>query len=224
MQFDRRIIWLLGVTALALLVIVLWRVRSDVADATDEVAGTADGVSQQFGPFGAPRSPAARLSPRGAAAGAPALEAEGVAGSAAYADCQTCRDQECTNFRNTGIDMYSGCLKRVDGSRGADSKDPDFIADCTAVVQCAMETRCAQTELGSAACYCGSRSIEDCYAMGPASDAPCVKQWQRATRTRDNAELAARFSDPKYPAGWAHWLLRCDQAKCSRECMSANHI
>lgn len=146
---------------------------------------------------------------------------QGAAGSASPAvtqACQACRESECTDFRGTGLDMLGGCTARINSAYGADPNDDRFIADCTAVLQCAAQTHCADSPIGLPACYCGSRTIDECIERGPASDAPCVAQWQRATRTQENEELAARFSDPKYPAGWAHYVLRCDHTRCNSEC------
>jgi hypothetical protein len=150
--------------------------------------------------------------------------ASGAAGSAAPPDCQACREKECSHFTALGRDVLSGCFKQVDTSQGADANDPDFIADCTAVMQCAQQAHCTGDPAGPAACYCGSRALEDCIEHGPAADAPCVAQWQRAARTQSHEELSERFSDMKYPAGWAFQMIWCDQLQCSGKCIRSSPI
>jgi hypothetical protein len=188
----------------------------------DENIDTAESDSPLAGAAGAPalRSEPKRNRKRaGAVSGASAVaSSQDAAGSPAEVECDACRKKACTNYEDQGINMLSGCFEKVDGSQGADTNDPTFVSDCTAAVRCAMETHCATSPVGAAACYCGSRSIDECVERGPSADAPCTEQWMRAARTHDHHELTLRFSDLKYPAGWANFMLECDRVQCRGKC------
>ncbi len=139
----------------------------------------------------------------------------GVADSGTATDpCTECRNTNCRNYM--GVDLVHGCFEAVDAEFGADAADPSFIQDCTNVVTCARANACAYSDSKQAAgCYCGSASIDTCAASGPAADAPCVPQWQAATRTTVNADVQVRFTDLSFPAGWAYFLLDSDRVSCS---------
>lgn len=134
------------------------------------------------------------------------------------AECKACRESTCTNYKHLGYDVLNGCLDTVDPSEGADKADARFNADCLAVVRCATQTRCAQGAAGPLGCYCGSKGVDDCIEIGPAADAPCVEEWKRAARTSDHHELLLRWSDLKYPTGWANLLIECDRDDCKNQC------
>lgn len=160
---------------------------------------------------------AAASSLAGQAAPSPIL---GVPGEekARSPECKQCRQTECTNYRGLGVDLIKGCFAEIDPSLGADSHDKRFLDDCTAAVTCASRHGCATGPHGAAGCYCGSRSIDECAEQGPGPDAPCAEEWRRATRTRDRDELNVRFSDFKYPSGWATFMIECDQQLCKTQC------
>jgi hypothetical protein len=156
-----------------------------------------------------------------ARAGAPSLApiaVQGMPQDPTTARCAACRDRECRSVQ--GVDIVDGCLKGVDATYGADPHDSEFVQDCEAVVQCAIKSGCASTPNGPVDCYCGSISVEECLERGPAPDAPCVEQWRRATRSGDTKQIAERFSDLKYPAGWGSLLIRCDHEACKDQCAS----
>ena len=93
--------------------------------------------------------------------------------------------------------------------------DPKFIADCTAVMRCAFEHDCGYDPVrGPVHCYCGSRAVDECKDSGPGPDAPCVAEWQAATRGKTNMEVLLRFDQVQYPSGWAFHLLQCDRERC----------
>ena len=133
-------------------------------------------------------------------------------------ECRQCRTQSCTNYKGSGIDFVKGCFNEIDPREGADTRDAAFIADCVAAVSCASRTGCASSSIGAARCYCGSITVDDCAAYGPGPDAPCADEWQRATRTTNREQLNARFSDLKYPSGWAMFMIECEQTYCKSAC------
>ena len=134
------------------------------------------------------------------------------------ASCESCRARMCTDYKGSGVNLVDGCFAQVNTSQGADPTDRTFLADCQAVIACAQEHRCALRGDGAAGCYCGSAEINDCVDNGPAADSPCLEQWRRAARTRDHREITLRFSDLKYPAGWANFLIECDVEDCKEGC------
>ena len=138
--------------------------------------------------------------------------------STVSAECQACREQECTNYLQSGVDLLKGCFKEVDPAQGADTSDATFVNDCAAVVRCAARTHCADGTTGAAGCYCGSRSLDDCVNNGPGRDAPCLDEWRRAARSSKHDEIAERFSDFKYPSGWASAMVDCEHTKCKSKC------
>jgi len=133
-------------------------------------------------------------------------------------ECSACREATCTNYRSLGYDVLNGCFDRVDPSEGADEKDGRFNEDCVAVVRCATQNRCALGAAGPLGCYCGSASVDDCIEKGPAPDGPCMQEWQRAARTNNHQVLMQRWSDLKYPTGWANMLIECDRDDCKAKC------
>lgn len=147
-----------------------------------------------------------------------ALTGEAARAPQEQAACQACQRSLCTNYQGSGVDLIDGCLRQINPSQGADPSDTSFLADCRAVVECARERRCALSQDGPAGCYCGSKSFEDCVDNGPAENAPCVEQWERATRSHDHNEILLRFSDLKYPAGWANFLIECEMQACKDSC------
>lgn len=217
MSLDRRT--LLGLVGVVLALFIVVMLRSPEA----EDAGSAEVETSFAGAAGSPAPNIASAAGPTANIAAHASAADPLQGSAAGSspevECEMCRQKKCTNYEDQGIDMVSGCFSRVDGSQGADTRDPTFVADCTAAVRCAHESHCATSPAGAAACYCGSRSIDDCIERGPSADAPCVEQWLRAARTHDHRELGLRFSDLKYPAGWANFMLECDRVQCRGQCV-----
>lgn len=216
MQLDRRTLVYLAAAAFAVLFIWFFTPRGSDDPGATGVEAASDGaggaaapdIVQTKGTKAAKRTADSKRDPLQSSA----------AGSSAEEECAACREKQCTNYEEQGIDMVSGCFKSVNTSQGADATDPSFIADCTAVVRCATETHCAVSAVGPAACYCGSRTIDDCIEHGPGADAPCVEQWMRAARSRDHKEIALRFSDLKYPAGWANFMLECDRVQCRGKC------
>lgn len=166
------------------------------------------------------RKPAAPEHATQGAAGAPSSTASAQAAAENRAACETCRARMCTDYKGSGVNLIDGCYTQVNTSQGADPTDPTFLADCQAVVACAQQHRCALSKDGAAGCYCGSADINDCIENGPAADSPCLEQWRRAARSRDHREVSLRFSDLKYPAGWANFVIECDVEDCKDKCTS----
>jgi hypothetical protein len=128
--------------------------------------------------------------------------------------CESCQNTACRDFQ--GVDLVAGCFTAVVGDFGADPSDPNFIQDCTDTVQCARTNGCGFTaQFQAAECYCGTNSGDACTTTGPAANAPCLAQWQRATRTTVNADVLNRFSDLAYPSGWAYFLMDCYRTSCN---------
>lgn len=218
MSLERRVLVYTSAAAFAVLTF-MWFFTPRGSE--EPSAGAADTASSGAAGGRAPEVAQAqrRAAAKSGVAGAVAALQGSAAGSSAEVECAACREKQCTNYEDQGIDMVSGCFKSVNGAQGADTTDPAFISDCTAAVRCATETHCAASAVGAAACYCGSRSIDECVEHGPGADAPCVEQWMRAARSRDNKEVATRFSDLKYPAGWANFMLECDRVQCRGKCV-----
>lgn len=157
-------------------------------------------------------------------AGAPALQAKAdvkldeKAPDHVSTECTACREATCTNYKSLGYDVLNGCFDRVDPTEGADERDGSFNSDCVAVVRCATQNRCAYSAAGPLGCYCGSATVDDCIEQGPAKDGPCTQEWLRAARTSDHQELMKRWSDLKYPTGWANMLIECDRDDCKAKC------
>jgi hypothetical protein len=102
----------------------------------------------------------------------------------------------------------------VNDTLGAPTGDPNFLAQCMAVVKCAFDNNCAYGAAGPAQCYCGSNDANACVQNGPATDAKCVTAFTDAARSTVVADVAARASDFAYPLGWATTLLQCDSDNC----------
>lgn len=136
-------------------------------------------------------------------------------------ECEKCQQRECTKLE--GINLVSGCFQKVDPVFGADENDPTFIAECIAVVDCAVRTNCAfQDDRSAAACYCGSATLDDCASNGPANDSPCLTEFRKATRTDNNIKLMTDWNSGVYPVKWAYLLLDCYIDRCAKECTKAN--
>jgi cysteine-rich repeat protein len=119
--------------------------------------------------------------------------------------CAACAEANCRAFQ--GADLVAGCFTAVSTDFGASAGDPTFIQECTDTVACARQHSCGFTAARQAQdCYCGTNDGDTCTARGPAADAPCLTQWQHATRSTTNAQVLERFSDLAYPAGWAYYL------------------
>lgn len=128
--------------------------------------------------------------------------------------CEACRARHCTDYQRSGVDLLAGCAGKPD-LKLAPNPDAQFAQDCSAVLACAYKHKCGYDALrGPVQCYCGSASLEDCDASGPAADASCAAEWKAATRGSTNAEILARFSELAYPSGWAFSLLECDRTYC----------
>jgi hypothetical protein len=128
------------------------------------------------------------------------------------AGCGKCRDRWCRNFE--GEDLLAGCFDKPNRKFVKDPY-PEFNAHCKAVVDCAYKHNCAFNRArGPVHCYCGSRYVDECQSLGPADDAPCVAEWQAATRSKENMEVLLRFDQVAYPSGWAFHLLMCDRERC----------
>jgi cysteine-rich repeat protein len=144
----------------------------------------------------------------------------GAAGSGGDSNpaCSACRTQYCRDYQGSGLDVVAGCFEKVNGDLGADPADPNFIQDCVDVIQCAFQNNCAYAVNGASDCYCGSATADACINSGPAADAKCVPQFQKAARSTANTDITLRMSDFAYPVGWAFFLLECDRDFCKTQC------
>lgn len=215
---GKRVFLALVVAALVLIALAagMGHHESD-ATATSEVSAAAREASAAVSQAAAVRESAAAGS--GAILAQAPLPERPPADGVITPECEECRKKECTNYQNSGVDLLSGCFKAVDPSQGADARDQRFVDDCAAVVRCAARTHCAEGAPGAAACYCGaSISVDDCIDHGPAPDAPCADEFRRASRSRQHKDITERFSDLKYPSGWAAAMITCDQVECKSQC------
>jgi cysteine-rich repeat protein len=136
--------------------------------------------------------------------------------------CLECVQKNCRAFG--GVDVYAGCFEKLDVDIGAPAQDLFFLEQCTAAVNCELKHRSfGDPTLMGAGGYCGSIGIDACNTMGPALDAPCVLEWQKAARSDVNNEVHARFTDFSQPSGWAFQLLQCIvdvnlTPNCRKEC------
>lgn len=132
--------------------------------------------------------------------------------------CEKCQNDKCANY--SGIDLVRGCFAEIDTSYGAPEGDPDFIQQCIDVVNCALTAGCGFDEQKTpAACYCGSNTLADCTTEGASADAPCLPEFQAASKTTVNADIFNRFSDLSYPVGWAYFLIECYARECAEVCV-----
>jgi hypothetical protein len=131
-------------------------------------------------------------------------------------DCAKCRARSCAGdgANKESLDLAAGCFEKAD-PKFVPTPDAKFASDCKAAMDCAFKHDCAyDSAKGPVHCYCGSRAVDECVAQGPAEDAPCVAEWQAATRSQSNKEILERFSQIEYPSGWAFHLLECDRDYC----------
>jgi hypothetical protein len=148
---------------------------------------------------------------------APAALADRAAPKDFPLTCEGCKERFCRNYLGSGVDVLGGCLEKPNEQHGA-KPDPSFVRDCTAVVKCAVEHKCAfDPNRGPVHCYCGSRFVDECKELGPAEDAPCVAEWKAATRGQTNMDVLLRFDQTAYPAGWAFHLLECMRDQCGEK-------
>jgi cysteine-rich repeat protein len=182
--------------------------------------GNVVGAEAAQGSSGSPSSGAGSAGASGANTSTSSLAnvADASADKDPEAACDACREKHCRNV--LGADILAGCLESINSAFGARPGDPEFLQQCSDVVTCARETNCAyRAERQAAPCYCGSISVDECEVAGPAKDAPCVKEWQLATRSAQNMQVLQRFTDLAYPAGWAYQLLDCDRLYC-KDCQT----
>jgi hypothetical protein len=151
----------------------------------------------------------------GASAAEPAIDvAKASVTKGPDASCDLCRQRACTDVSEDHIDLVAGCFSKPDPKLTA-HPDPQFPRDCKAVVDCAFKHDCAYDPAkGVEHCYCGSRAVDECLTEGPADDAPCVAEWEAATRSKKVSVVLERMSDSEYPSGWAVNLLQCDRDSC----------
>ncbi len=129
--------------------------------------------------------------------------------------CTPCRDTYCRDYEGSGIDLVAGCFEAIQAGNDIPEPDPLFVQHCTEAVSCAFTNDCGYNlARGPVECYCGSRSTDDCQAMGPGPDAQCVQEWTDATRGTSNASILDLFSEFSRPSGWAFYVLTCDATNC----------
>ncbi len=134
--------------------------------------------------------------------------------------CRPCEDAHCSTYMMGAIDLVAGCFLGNPDPNLVPIADPMFAQNCIDSVSCARTHNCGFDPNGYAvSCYCGTRSVDDCNSMGPASDAPCVHEWLAATRESTPALVLSAIADVSVPAGWATFMLECDYEQCKSECV-----
>ena len=125
---------------------------------------------------------------------------------------------QCTNYQGLGIDFYNGCFTKVDPSStdqfGTDASDPNFIQDCVNLVNCSFAKNCGYGDEGASGCFCGTATLDACFATAGAANGPCMAEVQAAARSTSLSDISTRASDLAYPFGWATYLLECDAVAC----------
>ena len=135
------------------------------------------------------------------------------------AACTACRQTNCTNYNQLGFNLVTGCFQTVDPQFGASASDPMFIQQCVSLMSCAYTKKCGFTvELGASECYCGTASLDTCFATATAPNGPCMTEFTDAARTTVQTDVSVRVSDLAYPLGWANYLLECDTTLCGAMC------
>jgi hypothetical protein len=137
--------------------------------------------------------------------------------------CTACRQTNCTNYNGLGFDLINGCFVAVKPSSNTDYgtplNDPAFIQDCVSLVSCAYSKKCGFSTTGSAECFCGTASIDACFATAGAANGECAAEFQTAGRSTVLNDLSLRTSDLAYPLGWANFMLECDTTLCATACV-----
>jgi hypothetical protein len=165
----------------------------------------------------------------GGKAGAAGTTTGGIGGGTpsslpgATAACTACRESKCKNYMGLGFDALNGCFTKVDPASnttfGTPANDPNFISDCTALVKCAYDKKCGFNNTAELAqCFCGTASVDDCFATAGKADGACVPEFQKAGRSTVLSDLSLRTTDLAYPVGWAFNLVECDSRLCSDVC------
>jgi hypothetical protein len=106
----------------------------------------------------------------------------------------------------------------VDPTFMADPSDATFNQACTAMLRCTVASHCYQGTGDLEQCYCGDQKLTDCLTLPGAARGPCKSEIETAARTTNPMDVGQRVTDLKYPAGWAFFLLQCDNTMCASEC------
>jgi hypothetical protein len=142
----------------------------------------------------------------------------GGAGTSGSPACAACRKAKCSDYQALGFNPVEGCFTKIDPQFGAMPADPTFIQECTSLVSCAYSKKCGfgPVELGE--CFCGTSSIDSCFATAGAANGPCMAEYQQAARSTVLTDISLRTTDLAYPVGWAFFLLQCDTTACGSAC------
>jgi cysteine-rich repeat protein len=134
--------------------------------------------------------------------------------------CTPCEEMHCRDFMGLGLDLVAGCLEDNPSPEYVPKKPApgEFTALCKSVVSCARVNHCVHESTFADSCYCGSATADECTGMGPAADAKCVIEYQKALGATENLTLTERLGDPSYAGGYATVLLQCDVLYCKKEC------
>ena len=132
--------------------------------------------------------------------------------------CRPCEELHCRNYQDFW-DPVAGCFEGTPNAEIVPDVDPMFMQDCIDFVTCARRNHCGFGSVPLTDCYCGSADASTtCVQEGPADDAPCVSEWQRATRASVNTEVLVQLGDTAQPSGWGQLALQCDAEFCTDEC------
>lgn len=113
----------------------------------------------------------------------------------------------------------TGCFSTVDPQFGATATDPMFIQQCVALMNCAYTKKCGYTvETGASECFCGTATLDACFATAGAANGVCLNEFETAARSTMLTDISVRVSDLAYPLGWANYLLECDTTLCATTC------
>jgi hypothetical protein len=133
------------------------------------------------------------------------------------AECISAAASPCRNYQGSGFDLYAGCFEAA---------DPTAAQLCVDAYECSVQSAdlCAgNLTLGPVACYCGTRTIDECFAAPSATTGPagaCIPQWEAAALCTpgDNACVSANFADTTRASGNANFLITCSVTDCASAC------
>lgn len=142
-------------------------------------------------------------------------------------ECEACLKSKCNSVDVPDLSFWvSQCFGTPQFTEQNYTNPLQYAEDCTAVVQCAMRSRCVKrlaNGLGPnpSSCYCGSTADEtECAVKGPASDSACKREFQIATQSESNEAVLGNLAALEYASGAANALLECmyDATICQKQC------
>lgn len=86
---------------------------------------------------------------------------------------------------------------------------------CTALVDCARASGCAETTVED--CYCGP-AVDPLTCLSGGATGVCKAAFEAAAESTDGIQVAERFNDPMFASGNAVELVRCSRDSCAAAC------